>query len=357
MVRAAALLAIVLLAPSGATAPLWSPAGGSDASAVGVRVLEPRDPARGGRPLQIVVWYPARAAAAAPLRYRDYFALTLAERSLLAATAAEIDAAAAGWVDSLVGNGVLEAAARAWLLAPMAGRRDAPPDGGAHPLVLLAQGNGQSAADQAALAEWLAGQGFVVATSPSPVNLSGQMASEADLLPKAEEQADDLAFVARAVAHLPGVDARRLAVVGHSFGARGALLFALREPGVRALVSLDGGIGTATGKAAMLTAADAAPRGTEAAILHLYEELDDYMRPDFELLRRVARGPLALEPVPSLHHHHFTTLGFAAASFPEIARATGAGPELPAALATVARRTRDWLRSALAEGPVVSTGR
>jgi pimeloyl-ACP methyl ester carboxylesterase len=41
------------------------------------------------------------------------------------------------------------------------------------------------------------------------------------------------------------VDGTRVFVLAHSFGARAALLFAMHDPSVAGLVSLDGGIGTA----------------------------------------------------------------------------------------------------------------
>ena len=148
----------------------------------------------------------------------------------------------------LTGNAVPEPALDAWLDAPTHARSEAAPAPGRFPLVLVGQGNGQTLADQALLAELVASHGYVVATSPSQIRLGTSMASEADVLPSAREQARDLAFAALRVAPLPFVDAHQLAFVGHSFGARSALLAALQEPRTVALVSLDGGIGAATAK-------------------------------------------------------------------------------------------------------------
>lgn len=67
------------------------------------------------------------------------------------------------------------------------------------------------------------------------------------------------------------------------------------------------------------------------------------MTPDFGLLRQVARGGLELVPTADLHHHHFTHLGFAAAAEPELARATGAGPGLPASLDSLVARLLAFL--------------
>ena len=87
----------------------------------------------------------------------------------------------------------------AWLDAPMLATADPDPSGGRFPLVLVAQGNGQSAPDQAPLAEYLASHGYVVATSPSPMRISGPLVDEASVGARAEEQAADLAFLRAAL--------------------------------------------------------------------------------------------------------------------------------------------------------------
>src|SRR5689334_1306782 len=61
-------------------------AGAPASAAVGFRVLERTDTSRvspafpQGRPLQLSLWYPA-AAASPPLTYRDYYLLSVRERS------------------------------------------------------------------------------------------------------------------------------------------------------------------------------------------------------------------------------------------------------------------------------------
>ena len=60
----------------------------------------------------------------------------------------------------------------------------------------------------------------------------------------------------------------RIGVVAHSFGARGALLLSMRDPRVAALVSLDGGIGTATGRASFEVLPSYHAGAATAPILH-----------------------------------------------------------------------------------------
>ena len=131
----------------------------------------------------------------------------------------------------------------------------------------------------------------------------------------------------RVVAAAVQADTSRLLLVSHSFGARSALLMAMQDPRVRALVSLDGGIGTATGITELRAAPSFRADAKVPPVLHVSEELDAVMKPDFTLLRALRIDTLALVQMTAMHHVHFTTYGFAAAIFPEIARVTRANAE------------------------------
>jgi hypothetical protein len=144
-----AAVALLILAassrPSGAEVP------------IGFGVVERADTARrsaahpNGRPIQISLWYPANPAAGAPrMTFSDYVRLT---------TPLE------GYRGFLAGAGVPPAEADAWLATGMRAFRDAPRTSRRFPLVLIAQGNGDSTVDQAFLAEQLAAHGFVVAST------------------------------------------------------------------------------------------------------------------------------------------------------------------------------------------------
>jgi len=225
----------------------------------------------------------------------------------------------------------------------MTARSAAQPAPGLYPLVLVAQGNGQTLADQALLAEIIASHGYVVATSPSQIRLGTAMESEADVLPSARVQARDLRFAAERMATLPFVDARKIGFVAHSFGARSALLAALQEPRTAALVSLDGGIGAATAKTWLDADPSIDPSAARFPLLHLYEEQDAMMAPDFALFERMRFSARRLVRVPSLHHRHFSSYGFAVAAIPEL-KDDGAGTAPGQA---VAAETIAFLDSAL----------
>ena len=59
------------------------------------------------------------------------------------------------------------------------------------------------------------------------------------------------------------------------------------------------------------------------------------MRPDFTLLRSLP-SKVTLTALPGLHHDHFTSMGFGAATIPELATVTKAGPEIGSSLGRMA---------------------
>ena len=297
------------------------------------------------RTLQITVWYPARRGSAAPVTYGDYLDLRDAERGVttdFARASARMQLAS-----FLVDRGLTKAAVSRWLQTSMRAVRDAASAGGRFPLVVIVHGNGQSAVDQSTLGEHLAASGYVVATSPSYTRISRPPTSEADLGSGAEEQADDIALLYRRMAQHPNVDSTRVGIVAHSLGARGALFYVMRNPVAKVLVSLDGGIGTATGRAAMEHSTSFAPRHVAASILHFYETTDAFMAPDLTLLHELSGSQILIARTPVLHHHHFTSLGAWCAVIPGLQQATGAAAETSAVYAAVVEVTRAYLDSSL----------
>jgi dienelactone hydrolase len=291
-------MAVLLFMP--AAEQLALPAG---PRAVGFTVIERRDPVRRlfdgtARPLQVSLWYPATTAGGEALRYRDYVLV-----------AEPLD----GYRQFLAGNGLTRAAIEAWLDAPMMARRDAPAAHGRFPVVLIATGTGGAVQDEAALGECLASHGYLAATMPSPVRLGSRLESEADVGPRAAEQADDLEHALSVARARPGADRERAALVGYSFGARAALLLAARRHDIRALVSLEGGIASPEARDWLPAAF---PRATlRIPILHLYGDAP----PDFALLDSLKRAPQRRVTHDGLGHLDFITFGLARAMLPAMA--------------------------------------
>ena len=283
------------------------------------------------RPLDIGVWYPTRESASKTrLTYRDYF--------LISATGAELDR----FIQFLVSHGADQANVARWLETPMHAVRDAGVSHQRFPLVLLAQGNGQTVPDQAPLAEYLAGHGYIVATTPSPMRVTGPLTDEAQVGARAAEQATDLKTAWELLTRRADVDDDRVGVIGHSFGARAGLLLMMWNPRVAALVSLDGGIGTETGRSSLESLPDFRTTAAQSAILHFYERLDDYMTPDFSLLRSLTGAERWIRQAP-LRHHLFTSLGAAAIDQPALRPAIAATDSTAAAYVAVEEETLNFL--------------
>jgi Dienelactone hydrolase and related enzymes len=257
------------------------------------------------------LWYPSKTDGAS-MHFRDY----------LGADA----------------RGLSSQATESFLGAHVYATRDAIAAKGRYPLVLIAQGNGQDAADQAVLAEFLASHGYVVASVPSPMK-KHPMTDESQIGAFAEEQARALERARVVASRAVRIQKKRQAVIGHSFGARAALLLAARDRNIRAVVSLDGGIGTATGNQ-YLQFDHHAPL---PPLLHIYEELDPFMKPDFTFLKELRTASLTTTPTAGMHHIHFTTYGFAAAAIAEVATVTKAGPQVRENVAGTARLVLTFL--------------
>lgn len=251
---------------------------------------------------------------------------------------------ASGLVEVLVGSGLSEKAANGYVDTALLSRWDAPRENGKWPLVLVGQGNLHDALNQAVLCEIIASHGFAVATVPSPT-IKTPMQSADDVGPVAQRQAEDLLAAVTALSSATEVDTSRIAVVGHSFGARAALLLAMHDQRVKALVSLDGGIGTSTAMDSFKKAAWFSPSRATAPILHFYETVDPAMTPDFTLLRSLPSRELVLLELKGLQHPHFATTGFQSAIDPSWRRLTGMTPEGPQSLVTMMETVVSFLRA------------
>ena len=313
---------------------------------VGFEVTALEDPARPRegkpRPIQMSLWYPAEKGGQEDLTFGDY--VTLLASELGPASPEQVRTTVEEHASFLRTRAKMsEGDVERWLARPMRAVPRAPPLATAVPLVLVAQGNGNSASDQAVLCELLASHGFAVATSPSPTRITGPMKGEEDIAQTAEDQALDLAVLAKAARERPFVAKDRTALVAHSFGARSALLYAMRD-GAAALVSLDGGIGTKTGQEELRKSRFFDAARAKLPILHIYEELDAFMAPDFSLLRSLRGADVRLVRASHLHHMHFTTVGEAVGQFPALARVTHADARTTQAWTDVANATVAFLK-------------
>jgi hypothetical protein len=100
-----------------------------------------------------------------------------------------------------------------------------------------------------------------------------------------------------------------------------AVLAAL--PNATALVSLDGGIGGAQAKRWIGQVPGIDLARIRTPILHLYEDVEEFVTPDFELLERMTGTRRLLVKIDGVRHLDFSGLGFVGAAI------TPLRPDLP----------------------------
>ncbi len=196
---------------------------------VGLRVVEQYDRTRsfedGSRPIQTLLWYPAKHTGTVPMTLGEYADFIKTETSFGKPVehgphqdhVAEFTHGVAGMPTRAVRNAAVEA--------------------GRFPLVIYAPSLNGANTENIELCEYLASYGFVVMASPSLGADGRAMTVDAA---GADAQAGDISFLIGFAKSLPDVDLSEVAAIGYSWGGTAELLAAARDPRIDALVVLDG---------------------------------------------------------------------------------------------------------------------
>jgi hypothetical protein len=247
-----------------------------------------------GRPIQINVWYPASSdQSSTKMHFGDYVDQTapedFAELNTIMRQRNRDDAAGSVPVSEI----------RALRSAEMNAYRDAPWAKGTFPAVLYFGGLDASINSNAIMAEYLASNGYVVA-SISLLGPSDQQTFQSRTADDLESSVRDMEFAWSALQTEPNIDKTKLAVIGHSVGAIEAVIMGLRNGDVSAVIALDGTYGF---------------QGLSSVLTHSYGYAPEKMRAAVLDLRRAegAQGnePLDLSAVESFRHSDrtFITIG------------------------------------------------
>ncbi|MES2323299.1 MAG: dienelactone hydrolase family protein [Pseudomonadota bacterium] len=181
------------------------------------------------RPMQILVWYPAKRTTGALMKVADYRQAGLADVDFdfaVAETAKQRARWMAGPQKTQYGASTLAV-------------RDAAPAGGTFPVVIYAPSFASFAHENLDLCEYLASHGYVVIASRS---LGARSVTMTDDVEGVEAQAADIAFLANYAQTLPQADMSKVAAAGYSWGGMANVFAAARSSRIKALVSLDGSI-------------------------------------------------------------------------------------------------------------------
>lgn len=181
------------------------------------------------RPIQTLVWYPAKGTSGARMVVADYEQAGLADVDF-ALPNAEAAKQRTAW---------LAGAQKAQYAASTLAVRGAPAADGSFPVVIYAPSYAASAHENLDLCEYLASHGYVVIASRSLGARSAMMTVDVEGV---EAQAADIAFLANYAQTLPQADITRMAAAGFSWGGMANVFAAARSNRFKALVSLDGSI-------------------------------------------------------------------------------------------------------------------
>lgn len=206
---------------------------------VGLRVVEQYDPSRPftlqidgravastrGRPLQTLVWYPARRSHRPPMTIGDYAALIHTETSFTEP------------METGQSQDFIAAFTQGTQAHRMSAVRDAKAHRGRFPIVIYAPSIDAPSTENIDLCEYLASHGYIVVASPSIGASSRKMTAS---VAGAGAQAQDISFLISFATGLPHAKASEVAVIGYSWGGMASLYAAARDPRIDALVSFDG---------------------------------------------------------------------------------------------------------------------
>ncbi|OGF59673.1 MAG: hypothetical protein A2Y62_08135 [Candidatus Fischerbacteria bacterium RBG_13_37_8] len=192
------------------------------------------------RPIQVLVWYPAmRDSNAKPLNVRDYIYSSATEIDFEAPGAKQREQALQVVRGIITSEGVEPALFDKSILRTTLAVRDAVPFDGKYPLILYSPGMGASAYQNFVAMEYLASYGFITAAISSVgVHMREVEGSDADI----ETGVQDMEFAIEQLRSFSGVDADNIGVVGYSWGGLIVMFLAMRNPGINAVVSLDGSL-------------------------------------------------------------------------------------------------------------------
>lgn len=252
------------------------------------------------RPIQALVWYPAKRTGAAPMRVVDYRQAALSDVNF-GLPAADSAKQRAAW---------LAGPQKSWYEAATLAVCDAVPAAGKYPVLVYAPSFAAPADENLDLCEYLASQGYVVIASRS---LGARAIVMTDDVEGVEAQAADIAFLVNGARSLPQADMDKVAVVGFSWGGLSNVFAAARSSRIKALVSLDGSIRFY--EKIWSAAGDVRPARTAVPMLSLgaaslpFEELEQKKnRPVASYLNSMKYSDVYFGTMHPMQHGHFSSL-------------------------------------------------
>jgi dienelactone hydrolase len=301
------------------TSPLWGefPAGRYQ---VGFKVIQEKDFSRSSlkksgekfipaaREIKISVWYPAKDSGAKQpkMKFSEYVS---AMDGAKASDAAKNNGQNRFMKMSLVQE-LPEAAIANLLQTETAALKDAlPKTDEKFPVIIFGQGlYYESPITHTILCEFLAAQGFIIATTKLAGTHSPFVKLDAVDL---EANVRDLEFVASRARSLENTDKERLAVVGFDMGGLAGLILTMRNTEVDAYASLDSGILAAHNLRLVKAMPDYDPLRLRVPLFHATHPVEELARfnvsEDAEFMDSARYSDRLILRFPDVRHADFTS--------------------------------------------------
>lgn len=252
-----------------------------------------------GRPVQIVVWYPAESGGSR-LALRDYVELSAGALGPDSATPDRKGRMVSAFAARPLANGSSRATVDSVLQTRMRAASDAPHAPGRFPLLLFLHASPWGAS---VMSEYLASHGFVVAAieSKGARDVAYRLSRE-----NLDAMVEDGVFAITRMRRQPYVSGQ-LGIIGMSNGAIAAVATQLSGIAPQAIVSLDGGIGERAGGTYLNERTNGMPAAFTAPLLHLYTPDNPALQ--LQHIRSYESAPRMLIRVGHLRHGDFLTGG------------------------------------------------
>jgi dienelactone hydrolase len=191
----------------------------------------------GSRPIQVRIFYPAAPRTGRAMTYGDV--APLPGGAALSPVSSDFDARNAEmrrYMFRKYQAGEEAALLPRLLASPLQARVEAQPAAGRHPVLIYGGGAGFMVEENLLLWEYLASHGYVVIAVPTQGPASVGFAVDGSGL---EALTRDMEFAFALARTLPYADSDRVAVAGFSYGGAAAMLMAMRNSDVRAVIGYD----------------------------------------------------------------------------------------------------------------------
>lgn len=255
-----------------------------------------------GRQMQISIWYPAKKLRrSAHMRFEDYVYLLSRELNFGPLNEERRRQSKKMFMEGPLARGASIDRLEALMRMETAAIKNAPPARERFPLIIFAHG---SPPMQSIMCEYLASHGFIVAAVPS----KGSFSYDFDVgLSGLETLIKDMEFVLASLKEFPQVDGQNLALIGMSFGSAGVIGFQTRHPEVRAMISLDGGIGEGGVSFLVTRTPYYDVSRIKAPLLHLYTPNNPHL--DLTRIESYKYSTRYLVTIPRMRHGDFVAYG------------------------------------------------